>query len=88
MTKIYLKKSAPLRVLSLFDGISCAQVALKSLGHDVEYYASEIDKYAIEVTQRNHPETIQLGSVKDITVESIQRGGVRPTYWRLALPRP
>lgn len=75
MTKIYLKKTAPLRVLSLFDGVSCAQVALKALGHDVEYYASEIDKYAIEITQRNHPDTVQLGSVKDITLENLPRGG-------------
>lgn len=88
MTKIYLKKTAPLRVLSLFDGVSCAQVALKALGHDVEYYASEIDKYAIEITQRNHPDTVQLGSVKDITLENLPRGGVRPTYWWLAMPRP
>lgn len=58
--------SKKIKVLSLFDGISCAQVALKSLGYDVEYYASEIDKYALEVTRKNHPETIQLGDIKNI----------------------
>lgn len=53
-----------LRVLSLFDGISCGQVALERAGIPVEvYYASEIDKYAIEVTQKNYPNTIQLGDV-------------------------
>jgi DNA (cytosine-5)-methyltransferase 3A len=57
----------PLRVLSLFDGISCGQVALERAGMPVEvYYASEIDKYAIQVTQKNYPNTIQLGDVTKI----------------------
>lgn len=57
----------PLRVLSLFDGISCGQVALERAGVPVEvYYASEIDKYAIQVTQKNYPNTIQLGDVTKI----------------------
>ena len=55
-----------IKVLSLFDGISVAQQALKELGYDVEYYASEIDKYAIQITQKNHPNTIQWGSVTTI----------------------
>lgn len=55
-----------MKVLSLFDGISVAQQALKELGYDVEYYASEIDKYAIQITQKNHPNTLQLGDVKNI----------------------
>jgi len=55
-----------LKVLSLFDGISVAQQALKELGFDVEYYASEIDKYAISITQKNHPNTVQMGDVKNI----------------------
>ena len=59
-----------IKVLSLFDGISCGQVALKSLGYDVEYYASEIDKYAIEIANKNHPETIQLGDVRQINYNS------------------
>ena len=58
-----------IKVLSLFDGISVAQQALKELGYDVEYYASEIDKYAIQITQKNHPETIQLGSVTEINAK-------------------
>ncbi len=53
-----------MNVLSLFDGISCAQVALKRNGVKVDnYYASELDKFAIQITQDKHPETIQLGDV-------------------------
>jgi DNA (cytosine-5)-methyltransferase 3A len=56
-----------MRILSLFDGISCGQVALERAGIPIEvYYASEIDKYAIAITQKNYPNTIQLGSVTDI----------------------
>lgn len=56
-----------LKVLSLFDGISCGQVALERAGMPVEvYYASEIDKYAIQVTQKNYPNTIQLGDVTQL----------------------
>jgi DNA (cytosine-5)-methyltransferase 3A len=51
-------------VLSLFDGMSCGLVALKRAGIPVtKYYASEIDKYAIQVSTKNHPEIIQLGDV-------------------------
>ena len=54
-----------INVLSLFDGISCGQIALERAGIKVEtYFASEIDKYAISVTQNNYPNTIQLGSVE------------------------
>jgi DNA (cytosine-5)-methyltransferase 3A len=56
-----------IKVLSLFDGMSVAQQALKELDIPVEYYASEIDKYAIAVTQSNFPDTIQLGDVREIT---------------------
>ena len=57
----------PLTVLSLFDGISCGRVALKRANIPVaKYYASEIDKYAIQVTQKNWPDTIQIGDVKKI----------------------
>lgn len=56
-----------MNVLSLFDGISCGQVALQRAGIHVEnYYASEIDKYAIETTKKNHPKTIQAGDIKNI----------------------
>ena len=46
-------------VLSLFDGISCGQVALDRLGIKVDkYYASEIEKNAIKITQKNYPKTV------------------------------
>ena len=54
-------------VLSLFDGMSCGQIALNRVGISYgKYYASEIDKHAIKVTQHNYPDTIQLGSVTEI----------------------
>ena len=53
-------------VIGLFDGISCGQMALKKAGIECDqYYASEIDKYAMKVTQQQFPNTIQLGSVTD-----------------------
>ena len=53
-------------VLSLFDGISCGQVALERAGIEFEnYFASEVDKYAIQITQKNFPNTIQLGDVNN-----------------------
>lgn len=53
-----------MNVLSLFDGMSCGRIALERAGIKVDkYYASELDKYAIKVTQANWPETIQLGDV-------------------------
>jgi len=56
-----------MNVLSLFDGISCGQVALERANIPyTNYYASEIDKHAIKVTQNNYPKTIQLGSVTDV----------------------
>ena len=56
-----------MNVLSLFDGMSCGQQALDRLGVKVDnYFASEIDKYAIKITQKNYPDTIQLGDVRDV----------------------
>ena len=61
-----------LNVLSLFDGMSCGQLALKKAGIKVnKYFSSEIDKYAIKVTQSNFPDTIQLGDVKAITSNQV-----------------
>ena len=62
-----------MNVLSLFDGISCGQVALQRAGLFVnEYFASEIDKHAIAVAMKNFSNTTQLGDVSEI------RGGVLP----------
>lgn len=59
-------------VLSLFDGMSCGQIALKELGIKVDkYYASEIDKHAIAQTQKNFPNTIQLGSVTEVDARKL-----------------
>jgi DNA (cytosine-5)-methyltransferase 3A len=56
-----------INVLSLFDGMSCGQQALEKVGIKVnKYFASEIDKFAIQVTMANYPNTIQLGSVLDV----------------------
>ena len=61
-------------VCSLFDGMSGTQMALKNLGIKVDkYYASEIDKYAIQITRKNFPDTIHLGDVKDIKGEDFIR---------------
>ena len=59
---------APLRVLSLFDGISCGQLALRRVGvRDYEYFASEIDPDAIAITMHHFPNTIQLGDVRKVS---------------------
>jgi len=55
-----------IKLLSLFDGISGARQALKELNIDCEYYASEIDKYAIQIAKVNHPDIIQLGDVREL----------------------
>lgn len=55
-----------MNVLSLFDGISAGQVALQRAAVKVDkYYSSEIDKYAISITQKNYPNTIQLGDITE-----------------------
>jgi len=64
--KIKYMKNKVKNILSLFDGISCGQIALNNLGIKYEnYFASEIDKYAIQVTQKNFPSTIQLGDINN-----------------------
>jgi DNA-cytosine methyltransferase len=56
-----------MNILSLFDGMSCGQIALNRAGISYEkYYASEIDKHAIKVTQHNYPDTIQIGDVTKV----------------------
>ena len=61
-------------VLSLFDGMSCGQLALQKLGIKVkQYYAAEIDKHAIQVTQHNFPNTIQLGDVTQVFAKDLPK---------------
>jgi len=65
-------KSKGINVLSLFDGMSCGQIALNRLGIKIsKYYASEIDKAPIKVTQHNYPETIQVGDVTKVKGEDL-----------------
>ena len=53
-----------MRVLSLFDGMACGYEALLRAGIKVDvYYASEIDKYAIQIAKKNHPDIIEVGDV-------------------------
>ena len=61
---ITIDQKKGIRVLSLFDGISCGRVALERAGIPVEtYYSSEIDKYAMSVAQAMYPDIIQIGDV-------------------------
>lgn len=61
-------------VLSVFDGMSCGQLALQRAGIEYkEYFASEIDKHAISVTQHNFPNTKQLGSITELKTENLPK---------------
>lgn len=61
-----------MNVLSLFDGMSCGQIALDQLGIPVnKYYAAEIDPYAMRITQNNYPDTIHLGDVTKVVAEDL-----------------
>ena len=61
-------------VLSLFDGMSCGQIALNKLGIQYEnFYSSEIDKHPMKVTQHNFPNTIQIGDVTQIKGENLPK---------------
>jgi DNA (cytosine-5)-methyltransferase 3A len=67
-------KKEKINVLSLFDGMSCGQIALERVGVEVDnYFASEIDKHAIKVTQANYPDTIQLGSVLTVKASDLPK---------------
>ena len=76
----------PKVVLSLFDGMSCGQIAFERLGIPIKtYYASEIDPYPIKVTQANYPDTVQLGDVRYIlriiTRKARYNTGWLSLYW-------
>ena len=67
----------PVEVLSMYDGMSCGHIALDKLGAEITgYYATEIDKYAIQTTQHNFPDTVQLGDAFQVRAED----------WRLPEP--
>jgi len=63
-----------MNVLSLFDGMSCGMIALDRLGIKVDnYYASEIDKYAMQVSQANYPEIIQVGDITKLDLSTLPK---------------
>lgn len=63
-----------MKVLSLFDGISCGRIALERAGIPVEkYYASEIEPNAIKISEKNYPDIIQLGDITKITNEQLDK---------------
>ena len=69
-------------VLSLFDGISCGQIALRRAWIPItEYYASEVDKNAIKVTQHNFPDTIQVWDVTKINKQNLPLEKVDLLMW-------
>ena len=60
----------PVEVFSMYDGMSCGHIALDKLGAAITaYYATEIDKYAIQTTQHNFPDTVQLGDAFQVRDE-------------------
>jgi len=63
-----------MNTLSLFDGMSCGQIALQKMGIKVDnYYASEIDKWAIQIAKKNFPDTIHIGDVTDVRAEDLPK---------------
>ena len=63
-----------MNVLSLFDGMSCGMIALDRLGIKVDnYYASEIDKYAMQVSAANYPEIIQVGDITKLDLTTLPK---------------
>ncbi len=79
-----------MKVLSLFDGISCGMVALERAGIPIENYAAfEIDKYAIQISEKNYPQIKHCGNVFDGDFASFKSydlliGGSPCTYWSIA----
>jgi len=63
-----------MNVLSLFDGMSCGRIALERLGIKVDnYYASEIDKYAMKVSEANYPDIIQVGDITELDLSTLPK---------------
>ena len=74
---LHRKKEKVMNVLSLFDGMSCGQIALNKAGIKYDaYFASEVDKYAIKVAQANYPNTIQIGDVTKVDHTRLPFGGI------------
>ena len=63
--------AGPVEVMSMYDGMSCGHIALDKLGVEIaSYRATEIDKYAIQTTQANFPDVVQLGDAFQVREES------------------
>jgi len=61
-----------MNVLSLFDGMACGRIALERCGYNVtNYYASEIDKYAVKVAKANYPDIQHLGDVRSVITDDL-----------------
>lgn len=72
----------PVEVLSMYDGMSCGHIALDKLGAEITtYYATEIDKYAVQTTQHNFPDTVQLGDAFQVRDESWSITQVMAEQW-------
>jgi DNA-cytosine methyltransferase len=68
------KKDKNMNVLSLFDGMSCGRIALDRLNIKVDnYYSSEIDKYAMKVSESNYPDIIQVGDVTALDLSTLPK---------------
>lgn len=68
----------PVEVLSMYDGMSCGHIALDKLGAAITtYYATEIDKYAVQTTQHNFPDTVQLGDAFQVRADDWNIKGVK-----------
>jgi DNA (cytosine-5)-methyltransferase 3A len=70
-----------LNVLSLFDGMSCGQIALDKLGIEYDYYSSEIDNPAMSITLKNFPKTRFLGNVEQVKYDNGYLIGSQGTVW-------
>lgn len=69
-----MQRGKGITCLSVFDGISCGQIALNRAGIKYDnYYASEVDKHAIKVTQKNYPNTVQLGDVTEVKATDLPK---------------
>lgn len=70
----FVSKGAAVNVLSLFDGMSCGQIALQRAGIKVDnYFASEINKYSVKVTMSNYPDTKQIGDVCSVSASMLPK---------------
>lgn len=70
-------REKPVEVLSMYDGMSCGRIALDKLGAEViRYHATEIDKYAIQTTMANYPDTVQLGDAFQVLADDWDGGGL------------